>query len=97
MDSPAFSGKRRTALPPLLSWIRVVSALGLLIYALFLAHYMGAYAGGSDQSGYLNNARLLEQGRVITPMRVRPLVVASASRNEPGVFGTLASSSAGMS
>ena len=72
MDSPAFSGKRRTALPPLLSWIRVVSALGLLLYALFLAHYMGAYAGGSDQSGYLNNARLLEQGRVITPMRVLP-------------------------
>ena len=33
---------------------------------------MGAYAGGSDQSGYLNNARMLGQGHVTTPMRLLP-------------------------
>ncbi len=72
MDSPPTHGMRRTAPPPLFPWSRVVPALGLLLYALLLAHYMGAYAGGSDQSGYLNNARLLGLGQVIAPMRLLP-------------------------
>ncbi len=72
MDSPPTHGMRRTAPPPLFPWSRVVPALGLLLYALLLAHYMGAYAGGSDQSGYLNNARMLGQGQVIAPMRLLP-------------------------
>ena len=47
-------------------------AAAFLLYAVLLAHYMGAYAGGSDSSGYLNNARLLSEGRIIAPMRLVP-------------------------
>jgi hypothetical protein len=39
---------------------------------LLLAHYMGAYAGGSDSSGYLNNARLLSEGRLLASRRLLP-------------------------
>jgi hypothetical protein len=63
---------RRTAILPLLTWSRLLPALGFLLYALFLAHYMGVYAGGADSSGYLNNARLLAQGRVTVPMHRVP-------------------------
>jgi hypothetical protein len=31
------------------------------IYGVFIARYLDAYAGGSDTSGYMNNARLLGQ------------------------------------
>jgi len=49
-------------------------ALGLLAfafaaYAVLLGFHMGAYAGGSDSSGYLNNARLLRKGLVHVPRR----------------------------
>jgi len=47
-------------------------ALGLLAYALFLGFNMGAVAGGSDSSGYLNNARLLRRGRVAASYREVP-------------------------
>jgi hypothetical protein len=41
-----------------------VLVLGLLgLYAAFLGRYIGAVAGGSDSSGYLNHARLLAAGR----------------------------------
>lgn len=43
---------------------RLLFALGLILYGILLAVRMGAYAGGSDSSGYLNNARLLREGRV---------------------------------
>ncbi len=39
-------------------------ALAFMAYAVLLAYFTGAYAGGSDSSGYLNNARLLREGRV---------------------------------
>lgn len=45
---------------------------GALAYTAILIGFMGAYAGGSDSSGYLNNARMLAQGRVTIPMRVLP-------------------------
>ena len=48
---------------------RLLPALGLLLYAVLLAYYMGACAGGPDSAGYLNNARLLSQGRLQTPIR----------------------------
>jgi len=61
-NAPLFpQGIRRTTL--------VLLGLGLLMYALFLGFNMGAIAGGSDSSGYLNNARLLRQGRVATGYR----------------------------
>ena len=56
----------------------LLPALGFLLYALFLAHYMGAYAGGSDSSGYLNNARLLGEGHLVAPMRLVPGVAPAA-------------------
>lgn len=46
----------------------VVILLGL--YALFLTRNEGACAGGADSSGYLNKAKLFEQGAVRTPERV---------------------------
>ncbi|HTX65048.1 MAG TPA: hypothetical protein VMD31_04705 [Opitutaceae bacterium] len=51
---------------------RLLPVLGLLLYGLFLAHFVGAYAGGSDPSGYLNNARLLSEGRCVAPQRLPP-------------------------
>jgi len=51
---------------------RLLPALGLICYALFLARFMGAFATGADQSGYLNNARLLAAGRATTAMRLIP-------------------------
>lgn len=41
-------------------------------YAVLLAVQMGAYAGGSDSSGYLNNARLLRAGRLRIERREIP-------------------------
>lgn len=39
-------------------------------YGVLLATHMGAWAGGSDSSGYLNHARLLRAGKVHEPLRV---------------------------
>jgi hypothetical protein len=43
--------------------------LGLIGYAVLLVIMIGAVPGGSDNSGYFNEARLLAQGRVHAPMR----------------------------
>ena len=51
---------------------RLLPALGLIFYALFLGRFMGGFATGADQSGYLNLARLLGTGRVSTAMRCVP-------------------------
>jgi 4-amino-4-deoxy-L-arabinose transferase-like glycosyltransferase len=51
-------------------WFGMLAVLGLGAYALFLALHVGAYAGQTDSSGYLNNARLLGEARVATPMRI---------------------------
>jgi hypothetical protein len=72
MDSRLFPNLAPAALPRRLAWQLLPPALGFLLYALLLAHFMGAYAGGSDQSGYLNEARLLDQGRVTAPMLLVP-------------------------
>ncbi len=42
----------------------------VILYAGFLAWYHAPYAGSSDASGYLNNARLLLDGKLSTPVRV---------------------------
>jgi hypothetical protein len=57
---------------PALPWETWLPVLALLLYAWLLTRYMGAYAGGSDSSGYLNNARLLSEGRLIAPLRLLP-------------------------
>jgi len=72
MDSLTSHATQLPASRPRFSWSVLVPALGFLVYACLLAHYMGACAGGSDSSGYLNNARILAQGQVTLPMRLVP-------------------------
>jgi hypothetical protein len=72
MDSSPSSNRWRAAIPGLFSRASLLPALGFLLYALLLARHMGACAGGSDSSGYLNNARLLAHGHVAIPQRLMP-------------------------
>jgi len=75
MDSPTTAS---TVLPSRSSrgW-HVLLLGGFIIYALFLIHHVGAQAGGSDSSGYLNNARLLAAGQTATAPRVPPGIDAA--------------------
>jgi hypothetical protein len=68
MDFPTPSNARPS--PPVRpgGWNWVLPGLALLLYALLLAHYMGACAGGPDSAGYLNNARLLSRGQFQAPL-----------------------------
>jgi hypothetical protein len=43
--------------------------MALALYGWQLARLMGAHAGASDSSGYMNHARLLATGSVTTPIR----------------------------
>jgi hypothetical protein len=55
--------------PTTLSGARIGLGLGLLGYAVLLYILIGAVPGGSDNSGYFNEARLLANGRMHVPMR----------------------------
>ena len=55
--------------PRLLSAPLLGLAAGLAAYAVLLYILIGAVPGGSDNSGYFNEARLFARGRVHTPMR----------------------------
>lgn len=57
---PRFRGARRR---------NALFGLLLLAWTAFLAAHSGSYASGSDQSGYLNIARLLAEGRVKEQVR----------------------------
>lgn len=66
--------------PPPSLWLRLVSGVvilgGIFWYATFLSHYIAPYAGGSDSSGYFNNARILSEGKFYThprALREQPL------------------------
>ena len=50
-------------------WLWAVAALLLCVYAAFIATHMGAYAGGSDSSGYMNSAKLFAHGAISMPQR----------------------------
>jgi hypothetical protein len=63
---PALAVARRVARLP---WRRIAVMAGVVTYAALLWFHLGAYAGGSDSSGYLNSARLLARWRVSTPLR----------------------------
>jgi len=52
--------------------LRALLLFGFAVYALFLARHVGAFAGGSDSSGYLNNARLLADGLTTVSQRIPP-------------------------
>jgi Dolichyl-phosphate-mannose-protein mannosyltransferase len=60
--------------PGIAAWHRIrwslwVPLLAFVLYGFMLARYSAAYAGGADSSGYMNDARLLDHGKVIAPMR----------------------------
>ena len=68
MDSPAASAS------PSPSTLRRrleagILILALLAYAAVIAAHLGVYAGGSDSSGYMNNARLILDGNLHIPQR----------------------------
>src|ERR1700691_2156325 len=52
-----------------LSGARIGLGIGLLGYAVLLFILIGAVPGGSDNSGYFNEARLLARGQLHVPMR----------------------------
>jgi 4-amino-4-deoxy-L-arabinose transferase-like glycosyltransferase len=56
-------------------------ALGglLLCYGVVLCVLIGAVAGGSDNSGYFNEARLLAQGRIHAAQRTLPTLPGAAT------------------
>lgn len=51
---------------------RIALTVGAAVFAMMLAWNIGAYAGGADTSGYLNQARLLRDGRVHVARRTVP-------------------------
>lgn len=53
----------------------ILAAVALALYAILLARYMGACAGGSDSSGYFNHARLMDSGRLHVAVRAVPGLV----------------------
>jgi hypothetical protein len=53
-------------------WALWLPLLAFALYGLMLARYSAAYAGGSDSSGYMNNARLLDHANLVVPMRQVP-------------------------
>jgi hypothetical protein len=61
--------------PPGLAWRRAAAGGALLLlalYAVLLATHVGAVAGGSDSSGYMNHARLLATEHLHVPPRTIP-------------------------
>jgi hypothetical protein len=66
---PALAGVRWIVRLP---WRAIAPVAGVVGYAVLLWLHLGAYAGGSDSSGYFNGARLLAECRVSTPLRTVP-------------------------
>jgi hypothetical protein len=61
--------------------------LALALYTLLLVRNIGAVAGGSDSSGYLNHARLLASGTVHVPPRTIPGLPQSSA--PPNLYAPL--------
>jgi hypothetical protein len=68
MDSPAAAPEPSSSSASR-RWVPSALVLAFLAYALVLALHMGAYAGGSDSSGYMNNARLIARHRLHVEQR----------------------------
>jgi hypothetical protein len=58
------------------------AVLALALYAFLLARNVGAVAGGSDSSGYMNHARLLASGGV----HVQPRTIPGLPQREAAAF-----------
>jgi hypothetical protein len=67
-------------------WLRAALAMAFVAYGVMLWRHVGAYASGSDPSGYLHNARLISQGAFTTPIRVRD---DASRRAHPGLVTPL--------
>ena len=52
---------------PRLSWALIALFAG---YAAFLSFHLEAWAGGSDSSGYMNQARFLADGKIHVPQKI---------------------------
>lgn len=72
MSSPFRAGDAAPRRRLRLGWIAVLA--GAVVFATVMAWNMGAYAGASDQSGYMNQARLLRDGRIRVARRVVPIL-----------------------
>ena len=68
MDSPPADPLSATR--PISPLSRVLVVAAFIAYAVFLALHVGAHAGGSDSSGYLNSARLLARGETSVAQRI---------------------------
>lgn len=68
MDSPPAA--QPTAPSPVSRLSRALLVAAFIAYAVFLMLHMGAHAGGSDSSGYLNSARLLGHGQTSVAQRI---------------------------
>jgi len=66
------SSRARIAAWHCIRWSLWLPLIAFALYGLMLARYSAAYAGGVDSSGYLNDARLLDHGNLIAPMRQVP-------------------------
>jgi hypothetical protein len=80
MDSPTVAPNPPFESSRIPRWGWAVLALGLLLYSVLLGTHVGAYAGGSDSSGYINNARLLSERRVQIERRAIPGLPAEKAR-----------------
>jgi hypothetical protein len=72
MDHPSPHPGPRIAAWHCIRWSLWLPLIAFALYGLMLARYSAAYAGGVDSSGYLNDARLLDHGNLIAPMRQVP-------------------------
>jgi hypothetical protein len=73
--SPARPDRRQSPALHRVRWLLLLVALAG--YGILIARHVGAYAGGSDSSGYMNHARLLGEGHVHSLPRVLPELPAS--------------------
>ena len=64
----------------------VLAASALAAYAVLLVAANSWIAGGSDSSGYLNEARLLARGKVSEDIGALALLGLPAGDSEPGIF-----------
>jgi len=69
------------------AFLYAVLVLTTVILAGVVGRYGHAYAGGSDESGYLHNARLLREGRLRD--EVRPVGDLPLAELEPTVYQSL--------
>ncbi len=72
MDSPPAPVPSPSSSVAARRWLTGIVLASFVFYLVFLALNMGAYGGGSDSSGYLNNARLVAQATTHMPQRVVP-------------------------